>query len=172
MNIIQKVIIIIASSIVAYIILYPPWIQTFQNEGISKQRLAISAPNSIFDPPPPRRESFLHGVEIDKDRLLAEVFLILVIGLAGYAITSKVKFPKISINKLTNAIKIPKISFHKYEKHIDPFTDTPKSSRLFNRIYINYAIFFLVILQFGILIYVLQRLHEVESVVEILTSVK
>jgi putative SOS response-associated peptidase YedK len=77
MNIIQKVIIIIASSIVAYIILYPPWIQTFQMKEFQNSRSSNIRTKQHFRSSTSKERIILHGVEIDKDRLLAEVFLIL-----------------------------------------------------------------------------------------------
>lgn len=74
-------------------LLFPPWVYTFQTQGISQVRNPAGYA-LIFAPPSARQTmggSNLHGVAIDTSRLGVQSFLVIVAGGVGLGVTTLTK---------------------------------------------------------------------------------
>lgn len=60
-------------------LLFPPWVYTFQAQGISQVRNPAGYA-LIFVPPSSRNSNYLHGVAIDTSRLAVQSFLLIIAG--------------------------------------------------------------------------------------------
>jgi len=158
-SIIQRFVISITAILIALIIIFPPWVQTFQKRGISKQRTPIARNNSIFNPPSIIEDSPLYGIEIDKDRLYLKIFLVIILGSACYFITSNVQIPEIRVFK-----KIKRFEAIREENHLP--------TKSFKYITIFIVIFVIIVFQIAMTLHIYKKLDEMESIIQILTSIK
>ena len=79
MNKNQKIILSLAGIALVINLLFPPWVYTFQTQGISQVRNPAGYA-LIFAPPSSRQSNYLHGVAIDTGRLAVQSFLVIVAG--------------------------------------------------------------------------------------------
>ena len=68
-------------------LLFPPWVYTFQTQGISPVRNPAGYA-LIFAPPSARQSSYLHGVAIDTSRLVVQSFLVIVAGGVSFGVAT------------------------------------------------------------------------------------
>lgn len=66
---------VIVLSLVVVCALFPPWVSTLSREGAPKA-LAPAGYSFVFDPPSPRFESPIYGMEIDLKRLSVQLLAI------------------------------------------------------------------------------------------------
>src|SRR4030042_6273813 len=90
MNTIQRVVLATGMLIVALSILFPPWVYTFQIQGI-KQVTIPAGYYSIFSPPPPRQAGYLHGVRVDHSRLIIQTIAIISGTIAALVVLNRVQ---------------------------------------------------------------------------------
>ncbi len=165
MNIIQRIIIILFGILISYTIINPPWVQTFQRPGISKQRTPISRSNNIFYPPKLLSDSPYYGIEVDKDRLYMKVFLVVVLSVAGYFVAGNINIPQ---NKI---LILKKIRFEKTsDVNIKIPTDKSKILKIYG--YFLAACFLLILFNMLLAVSLYRKVKDLNSVVEILTSIK
>lgn len=87
MNKSQKTILVLVATLLCCNFLFPPWIHTYQQAGISQvHRPAGYA--SIFAPPEPRNEYRRDGVVMDTSRLVVQSLVVLIAGGAAFAVGS------------------------------------------------------------------------------------
>ena len=79
MNKSQKITLSLAGIALVINLLFPPWVYTFQTQGISQVRNPAGYA-LIFAPPSSLERSYLHGVAIDTSRLAVLSFLVIVAG--------------------------------------------------------------------------------------------
>jgi hypothetical protein len=79
----------VGGTLLAANLLFPPWIYTFQSQGIS--RVTIPAGYAaVFAPPEPRTSGYIHGVSIDVTRLVVQTLAIsLALMMAGLGLRSR-----------------------------------------------------------------------------------
>ena|SRR5438046_2006147 len=69
--------------------LFPPWVQTFQDQGISQVRRDAGY-HVLFTPPEPSRDHPKFGVAIDSQRLLIE-YLVILVAAGGFFVAGKAR---------------------------------------------------------------------------------
>lgn len=67
--------------------LFPPWVYTFQAQGISQVRNPAGYA-LIFTPPSARHSNILNGVAVDTARLVAQSFLVVVAGGVSFGVAT------------------------------------------------------------------------------------
>ena len=79
----QRVALVISSSLLALCFLVPPWVFTFQSQGISQVQKPAGY-SWVFEAPLPEGDSPLFGITLDKTRLFVEVLGVVALGATGF----------------------------------------------------------------------------------------